>query len=262
MKRIVLFSALLTSALISCQKEIDVNLNESDPKTIIEANYIATDSVVKVIVSRSSSYFDVFEVDYINDAVVTIQEESGTEITVPFIADGQYELPGFPPNYGSNYTIRVSHNGIEYRAESRLMPVMELLPSTTQFQEESIFSDEGYWVIYRFQDPPGLGNCYKLVPTYWGKRYDKFGEFSRGSDDLTDGNLIERPLLETFQVGDSVRLELQSINQRVYNYYSQLSGTTSGFNAAVGNPDYFWTNNALGYFSAYGYSTDVIVITE
>lgn len=262
MKKIVLFSAFIISAFVSCQKEIDIDLNESDPKMVIEANYIATDSFVRVLVSKSSSYFDVFEVNSINDAAVTIQEENGLEIPVPFVADGRYELAGFPPNYGSNYVIKVSHNGMEYRAESNLMPVLQLLPSSVQYQPESIFSEEGYWVIYRFQDFPGLGNCYKMVPTYGGKRYDKFGEFSRGGDNLTDGNLVERPLIKTFQVGDTVSLELQSINARVLEYYSQLSSSNSAFNAAVGNPDYFWSNGALGYFSAYGYSTDTVIVTE
>lgn len=262
MKRIVLFSVLFSAALFSCQKEIKIDLNEANPKVIIEANYSATDSTVKVIVSRSSSYFDVFEVDFINDAFITIREENGTEVIVPFIADGTYELSGFPPVFGSTYTLKVLHNNTEYVSDSKLMPVMELLPSRVEFQEESIFSSEGYWVFYRFQDFSELGNCYKLVPSYYGSRYDKFGEFSIGNDNLTDGNLVERPLLETFQLGDTVYLELQSINQKIYDYYNQLSSSSSGFNAAVGNPDYLWSNGALGYFSAYGYSTDMVIITE
>lgn len=262
MKNFILFSVVFIFVITGCRKEIDVDLNDANPKVIIEANYIATDSLVRVKVSLTSSYFDVFESNVIDNAVVTIQQEGGTEIVVPLVGNGVYELSNFPPVFGSNYTVTVTHDGVEYVANSALLPVMELLPSYLEFQEASLFSDEGYWIYYSFQDPAGLGNCYKLIPTYGGVRYDKYNEFAKGNDKLTDGNLIERPLIETFQLGDVVILELQSINQTVFQYYTQLSSASSGFNAAVGNPDYLWTNNALGYFSAYGYSLDTVVVTE
>lgn len=247
---------------VGCRKEIDVDLNDANPKMIIEANYNATDSVVQVCISTTSSYFDAFQVNYINDAVVTIQDENGSPIVIPFTSDGLYILSNYPPTEGSNYTITVTHNGVDYTSSSQLMPAMELLPSTVAFQEASFFADEGYWITYRFQDPVGLGNCYKLIATYGGKRYDRYDEFAKGNDKLTDGNLVERPLIEPFQIGDTVILELQSVNQKIVEYYNQLSSSSSGFNAAVGNPDYLWTNNALGYFSAYGYSLDTVVVTE
>lgn len=261
MKKYILLSLLIHS-IISCQKEIDIDLNDANPKMVIEANYIATDSIVQVRITKTASYFDVYSSNLINGATVTIRENNGSSVVIPFVADGSYELTNYAPNYGATYTITVSYEGINYTASSKLMPVMQLLPSSLQYQEASIFSDEGYWVIYRFQDLPGLGNCYKLIPTYYNTTFNKFGEFFSGSDNLTDGNLIERPIINSFQVGDTIQLELQSINQRVYDYYSQLSSNTSGFTAAAGNPDYFWSNEALGYFSAYGYSTDVIVVVE
>lgn len=261
MKKYILFS-LLIIVVASCQKEIDIDLNDANPKMVIEANYIATDSIVQVRITKTSSYFDAYSSNLINGATVTIRENGGSIVVIPAISDGVYRLTNYAPNYGATYTIEVSYEGISYTASSKLMPVMQLLPSTLQYQEESIFSDEGYWVIYRFQDFPGLGNCYKLIPTYSDTTFSKFGEFASGSDNLTDGNLVERPLIKSFQVGDTIRLELQSINQRVYDYYSQLSSNTSGFTAAAGNPDYFWSNEALGYFSAYGYSTDIVVVVE
>lgn len=251
---------LVLSTFFSCQKEINVDLNESSPKVIIEANYIANDSIVQVKVSKTSSYFDEFSYNFIDGATVTIRENNGTETAIPFVVDGIYELHNYIPNYGATYTVTVNYDGTDYSASSLLMARMDLLPSTTQFQEASIFSDAGYWIYYRFQDYPGVGNCYKLFYTYNGITYDKFREFSSGDDKYTDGNLIERPLIETFQLGDTVIFELQSINQQVYDYYSQLSDNTSGFTAAAGNPDYFWSNEALGYFSAYAYSRDTVII--
>lgn len=260
MKKNVFYFAFIILTFFSCQKEIDIDLNSSDPKMVIEANYIANEGKVRVLVSKSSNYFDVFQLSTIDDAIVTIQEESGSAINVPLLSNGTYELTGLTPNFGSNYIIKVSHNGVVYEATSKLLPTLTLLPSYTEYQAQSIFSDEGYWIYYRFQDFPGLGNCYNLIPTYYGIRYDKFGEYTGGEDLLTDGNLVERPFIETFQIGDTVILELQSINQKVYNYNRELSSSGMATNAAVGNPNYFWSNKALGYFSAYSYSIDTVVI--
>lgn len=262
MKAYSIFSLLLVLALFSCQKEIDIDLNDSNPKLVIEANYIATDSIVTVRVSKTGSYFDNYITNPVNDAVVSIRENNGAEVIVPLSADGYYELANYIPTFGATYTIKVTQEGVDYSADSKLMPVLNFLPATYVYQEESLFSDAGYWITYRFQDYSGVGNCYKLITTYGGERYDKFGDFSTGSDAYTDGNLIERPLIQSFQPGDTILLELQSINQRVYDYYSQLSSNTSSFTAAAGNPDYFWSNDALGYFSAYGYSTEEVIIVE
>ena len=67
-------------------------------------------------------------------------------------------------------------------------------------------------------------------------------------------------ILEKKQLKHTVILEMQSINETIYNYYHQLSSSTSAFNAAVGNPDYLWTNKALGYFSTYTYSLDTVYV--
>lgn len=45
-------------ALFGCTKVIDVNLNEANEKYVIEANYSAEDSTVRVLITKTSSFFD------------------------------------------------------------------------------------------------------------------------------------------------------------------------------------------------------------
>jgi hypothetical protein len=251
---------LLVFLFTACQKEIKVNLNEADPRVVIEANYNATDSLVTVKVTKTVSFFDAYDEQLVASALITIKDENGNESLVPFVGDGMYVLQGLAPVMGATYTLKVVVDGVSYESKSKLMPTLQLLPSKLEFQQASFFQEEGYQIYFRFQDFPGLGNCYKLIPTYDGVRYDKFQEYSMGNDKLTDGNLVERPLFDKFQLGDTVILEMQSINEAIYNYYHQLSSSTSAFNAAVGNPDYLWTNKALGYFSAYTYSLDTVYV--
>lgn len=259
MKITVLF-ALLCLIVVGCQKEINVDLNEASPKLVIEANYIATDSLVRVKVSYTGNYFDAYSSNLVNNAVISIKASNGASVSVPFIGNGMYELANYAPTYGAIYTIQVLHEGIAYEASSLLMPTMDFTPASYEYQDETLFSEAGYWVTYRFQDPPGIGNCFKIIETYNDTTYNKFGEFRFGDDKNTDGNIRELKIYEAFAIGDTIELELQSINQSVFNYYDQLSTNTSAFTAAQGNPDYYWTNEALGYFSAYGYKKQQIVI--
>lgn len=260
MKNLFFLPIIILISLASCTKEIHIDLNDSNPKLVIEANYIATDSVVYVKVSQTGSYFDEFSINVTNDAVVSIKENNGSYVSVPFVGDGVYKLVAYAPTYGASYTIQVIHNGVAHEASSLLMPTMDFLSSSYEYLEESFFSDAGYSVTYSFQDPVGVGNCYKIVESYDDQRFDKFGEFRVGNDAYTDGNIRELKIREAFNMGDTILLELQSINQAVYDYYDQLSSNTSGFTAAQGNPNYYWSNEALGYFSAYGYKQLEIVI--
>lgn len=247
-------------SITSCQKVIDVDLNDSDPKVVIEANFIATDSIVQVKVSKTSSYFDPYEVSTINNAVIEIIDGNGVSTIIPNIGDGMYELSGYIPMYGTTYTMNVTLDGVLYSSTSELLQPLVMEVPSYEFVEESLFNEEGYLVFFRFQDPQGLGNCYKVIYQKNDTLYNKLEEMTFGDDELTDGNLIERPIFETFQIGDTVGFELQSINPKMYSYYTQLLSNTNGNSAAPANPDYVWTNEALGYFSAYGYSKNGAVI--
>ncbi|MCO5259544.1 MAG: DUF4249 domain-containing protein [Crocinitomicaceae bacterium] len=260
MKNLVVLPIVALFALFSCQKEIKINLNEANPKLVIEANYIATDSLVTVRISYTGNYFDEYSSNLVNDAAVFIKETNGSYTTVPSVGNGKYELANYAPTYGATYTIQVVKDGIAYESSSLLMPTMDFLPAAYEYQEETLFSEAGYRVKYSFQDPPGIGNCYKVIETYRDTTFSKFGEFRFGDDRLTDGNIHELSIFKSFLIGDTVLIELQSINQAVHNYYDQLSTNTSAFTAAQGNPDYYWTNEALGYFSAYGYKRQQVVI--
>lgn len=246
--------------LVACQKEIKIDLNETQPKAVITANYIANDSVVLVQVSMTSSYFDGYADNFVNNATVTISENGGPETIIPFTENGNYKLFNYAPTFGANYTLKVIHDGVDYQATQFLNAPISLLPSTSEYVEASIFSPEGYVVKYSFQDPSTMGNAYKIVYTYGGKRYDKFSELNISKDDFTNGNIMQGQPLDVFEIGDTVITELQTINMSMYNYYNQLQVNTSSFTAANGNPNFMWTNKALGYFSAYSYDTDTIIV--
>ena len=82
-------------------------------------------------------------------------------------------------------------------------------------------------------------------------------------DRFTDGNPISRPLFldPLFQLSDTIGMELRSIDEVVYDYYTELLTIAgSQASAAPANPESNWNNDALGYFSAYSNSTQEVIV--
>jgi hypothetical protein len=266
MRNFIIFSTLgILFSLGSCQKIIDVDLNDAAKKIVLEANFNASDSIVHVKVSYTSSFFDTYVPSIVNDAIVTITDHLGNTTSIPSIGNGKYQINGYAPTPGATYLINVSHDGTTYTGSSTLMNKLELLDPTATLYNQGFFGEPGgYLVSFRFQDPPGLGNYYKIIVQANDSVYDKPDEVILGDDFLTDGNLLERPIFTNYYtVGDTITFEIQAITDRVYDYYTELQTIAgSQSSSAPANPTSLWTNTALGYFSAYYNSKKGIRITE
>lgn len=263
MKQLVAFS-LLTLTLFSCQKVIDVDLNEANPQVVLEANYTAEDSTVRVRVSITSNYFDASVSPTVNDAIVTITDQAGNVISVPSVGNGEYVLANYIPQFNTTYTMHVLYNGVDYEAKCYLQQPVPLEEITYEFAPSFFGFDSGYFVYLRLQDQPGIVNNYIVQLSRNGEALDELSELLLQDDLFTDGNFLERPLFgpfDLFQLGDTVDMELRSVDVVVYDYYNEVIGIASGGGgAAPANPTTNWNNSALGYFNAYGNSRRSVII--
>jgi len=99
MKNIFTFIALSIS-IVSCQKEIDVDLNEANPVIALEGNYSSEDSLVTLNVSLTSSYFD-SELTPIDNLSPVIKDANGVSQSLISNGDGTYALTNYIPEYNS-----------------------------------------------------------------------------------------------------------------------------------------------------------------
>lgn len=259
-KYILYLLAIITFG--SCQKVIDVDLNDSNAVIVIEANYSAEDSTVRVSVTKTSSYFDNSSSPVVDDATVTIIDFNGTPQSVVSIGNGQYELAGYVPIFNSTYTLQVVHNGTLYEATCTMNSVVNLEDMTYEFFPGFFGSAGGYVVYMNFNDPAGTVNFYEAVLTRNGDALDKLDEIFLQDDQLTDGNLVERPLFASdfFELNDTIGMELRSIDEKIYDYKSEAISAAAQNSGAPGNPNPVWTNGALGYFSCYSSSRKEVII--
>ena len=252
---------------VSCQKVIDVDLNEANENIVIEANYTGEDSTVRVHVSMTSSYFNSDPSPVVDDALVTITDANGVSTNVPSIGNGDYELSNYVPQYGTNYTLVVSNQGNNYTAVCDMPQPVALEPISYEYFEGFFGSEGGYAAFLNFNDPAGVENYYVAVLGENGVVYDSTNQVFTQDDALTDGNFIQRPLFASdfFAIGDTVFMELRTVDKAIYDYTNEVQsiaggGGGGGDSAAPGNPTTNWDNYALGYFNAYGISQDTVVI--
>ena len=262
MKNIFTLIAIIL-IIASCQKEIDVDLNESNPVIVLEGNYSSEDSTVVLKVSLTSSYFDSNPSVFIDNLTPSITNAAGVSQSLLPIGGGVYVLTNYIPTYNSLYSMEVLYNGQIYSALSFLPEVVVLDPITYEYTPGFFGSGDGYFVNMNYLDPPGVINFYALQISLNNIEYNGVSELTLQNDLFSDGNPISRPVFldSLFQTGDTVGMEFRCIDEVVYDYYSEIQSIAGGqTSAAPANPESNWNNGALGYFSAYSKSSQEVII--
>ncbi len=271
MKRfsIIVSVIILVYITTSCTKVVNINLNSSNPKLIIESGISDQAGSCRVQLSKSVNYNESNVFPPVSGANITIADNLGNTITLSETSAGIYTAPLFQGVAGRTYTLTVNAEGKSYTAIST-MP----FPVTIDTLVQDSASSGGFigggggkkhifvWALFR--DPTGINNYYRFVEEINHRINPNIYIMD---DELRDGTLITRRISErdsTLKAGDSVHISLESIDKNVFTYYDmvdQLSGGGFGGQSATpANPTSNFDNGAFGYFSAYAVKTKLIVI--
>lgn len=253
---------ILTFIVYSCEKVIDVDLNDAAPVIVIEGNLSNIPNKAEVKISMTSSYFDTVPSEMVSNAVVTLKSDFGDSYVLNETGKGIYNSKEVWFREGSTYRLEVDVNGEKYEAVSKLNPAVNI-DSMRFYYEDSPFLDNGYYINMYLFDPPGVKNFYRL-------KYAKNGVFQNTIDDLilfndryVDGNTIEVTLFnQPLELNDTITLQLISLDEDAYEYlrtFQELVNSNPG-SAAPANPISNISNGALGYFSAWSSNTKSAII--
>lgn len=245
----------------SCEKVIEVDLNDSDPRIVIEAQLTEGEQEFAVTITQTADYFDNQPIPVIDDAVIYLITEDGTRTFVPFIRGGFYAT-SFEATPNQTYTLEVTIGETIYEATSFLPAKVELIELETEFQEATGPIDEGYLVYSRFVDDPAITNYYRLQHLVDGILQNEGEDIQVVDDNLFNGGIARLPLFrKVFDSGETIEVVLQHFDEASYDYFNSLvdivsnEGGPGGGSAAPGNPNSNWSNGALGYFSAFSADT-------
>lgn len=266
MKIYIIFIAGLF--LMSCEKVIDVDLKDAQPRIVIEGNVSSEPGPYVVSLSKSGSYFDNNTFERVQNGVVTITDEDGNAEVLTEVSPGTYQTDNMQGMENTNYTIQVISEGETYNANEYLPVKVEIDTLFYAKDEPGSFGSnpdtETYSIFCVFSDPIETADYYRFKMYINGQLEEAgFGTYLVIDDELFNGLTFPLQFRGREVVpGDIVRLELQTTGFNTYEYFRTLNDALrgGGMGSTPYNPITNLDNDALGYFGAYNLSAREIVI--
>ncbi len=245
-------------ALCSCQKVIDVDLNSSSPKIVIEGNVNDSGLPAIVKISRTVNFDQSNVFPPVSGANVRLTDNAGFAQTLNETSPGVYQTGGPVGTPGRTYMLSVTAAGTTYTASSTM-------PAAVPIQDLSVINGpfNSHLVQVRYHDPAGVANYYRFVMIKNGAiRTRSFLVNDRGSDGETVNHILFG-LSDSLGSGDRIQLDLQCVDRDIYEYFTALDriiGEGAGQSLAPANPPTNFTNQPLGYFSAYSVRSQNMIV--
>lgn len=251
MKKYIVISFIFLF-LISCEKEIDIDLNQNDPKFVIEGNLSNKAGESKVKISKTLNFDETVPYPAIRGALVTITDNTMDQIdTLSESTAGIYIKSGFAGIEGHTFTMMVKTGNEIFTAVSK-MPYSVHFDSLVQENLAGSSTNGGpitfiqitphYTNLYNFE------NYYQFVVT---RNDTLIGDIFIRNDIGFNGSSSTFPLWVKANKNDIVKIDMQCIDNVVYDYLFGLSENIYQYSATPANPTSNIDNGALGFFKAH-----------
>lgn len=224
MKKILLIFVALS--LWSCEEVVDVELEESDPRLVIEASLlwdIERQENIQFIKLTTTAPFFQEEIPPAMGASVSLITQTGLEFIFEEVEPGIFRHENIPSLLDVTYELMVTYNNEIYTATEQLVQVPQL-----QFVEQEIggFSGDEYEFKVYYNDPAEMENFYLF--RYLNEQIS----LQIYTDEFTDGNQTFAFFNdEDAEPGDMVGFQIQGISEGFYEYMFILrsqSGNSNG----------------------------------
>lgn len=198
---------------ISCEEVIDVELEETEPRLVIEASLVWNNeeetNLQSIILTTTAPYFD-DKVPPATGASVKITTETDEEYFFYEVSEGIYQNNNIIPVENSPYQLEVIYEDEVYIATEEYYSTPNLL-----FVEQELggFSGDEYEFKVFYEDPVDAESFYFF--RYLNEQYS----LQIYNDEFTNGNQTFAFLSdEDAKEGDLVLFEIQGISGRFYDY--------------------------------------------
>lgn len=256
------FLILSMMFLTACEKEIVLDLDESENKYVIEGVISNGSNIQTIKISKSVDFYDDSDYPSVSNAIVTVQENDEIPIIFSETSPGIYQAINFTGVEGNTYSLSVTIDGKEYTASSTMPNQVDLVDLT---YEENAFSPPGeetsYVVTPNFVDPSNEVNYYRFNLFINGIKDEGFFTLN---DDLINGEVNSFGLRSSdsdnaINLNDIITIEMFGIDENIYNYFYVLEQNSDSQNTP-NNPKSNISKNVLGYFSAQNKQFRTIII--
>jgi hypothetical protein len=265
MQKIVLYIVILSWGFSSCEKVIDIKLNDAEKKYVIEGVLTDQPGSCRVLLSQTKNFTDNNSFAGVGGAAVSITDNSNNTTVLSEDSTGVYTSGTLTGIVGNVYTLTLNINGTTFTASSVMPPKINM--DSLYITEENLFGEIRKTTNVEYLDPVGIGNNYRFILYVNGEK--KKNIYIR-NDDYSDGNVsVDKLFLfgdedddKELKTGDQVKTEMLCISSPVYKYWYSLSESATGDNnsASPANPVSNISGGALGYFSAHTIQSKTVAV--
>lgn len=266
---ILLILTLVSSCFFSgCLSELEFDLPEQATRNIAivaNLNKSSSGSAIVVDIKRVAVYGGFNQEDPINNAQVSLLDEAGNSVDVPWLSGGYYysNISGLTVETGMRYQLNVEVDGKQYESTfERLHPVPEAdkiehsaigrnelndfgnivenryiqffinTPLIPEGSSEKVYLKWDFVGVYRYIETmlpgpfaPQANVCYITRQLGLDEVAIFNGPESR-EETLENNFLLEEPLDHRFSRGFYLNVSQQSMSQGAYEYWDQLKKIT------------------------------------
>lgn len=218
---------ITTFIFFSCEEVINVDLEQSEPRLVIEASIIWEKGTAgtnqRILISETSPFYEE-ETMAVENAEVKVTSAGGDIFIFEHIEEGVYMNTQFKPELEMTYNLEVVYQDEVYTASETLVPVTSI--DYVEQTETGGFSGDEIELKAYYTDPADEQNYYLF------KFSDEKVSLEFYEDEFTNGNQIFGYYsTEDIESGDEIDIELQGISKSYYEYLfilrSQI-GTNEG----------------------------------
>jgi hypothetical protein len=242
----LLISVCIALTVVSCEEIIEVNLNEGDPKYVIEADLTSLSSDQVIRVTQTVPFNADVPSKPIENALVAVSDSRGQVFNFVSQGQGYYTVQNLKLQENITYNLSVNIDNELFEATSKLEDFVAI--DSLGVIEEHVFNESYYFVLFKFNDPIDIPNYYRYSTSVNGGPFRFSSAFS---DKFNDGLFITHQIANSdnsLAIGDSVVVRRQCISKEVYDYWNEIQFANPG-NASPSNPKSNISNGAFGYFS-------------
>ncbi|WKV10600.1 DUF4249 family protein [Marivirga harenae] len=226
----VLFAVLLNW---SCQNIIDLDLEQSDTRLVIEGEILDKNTIKRIRVSQSLNYYDTGRMNPVTDADISLLDENDNLISSFFYntQDSIYQTPdSLTLDVGSAYKIQIEANEELLEATGKILenPTVDSIYylSDQELMElgQPVF-EEGYFLFVN-------GKLNNEGVEYFKLDISVNDTLQNSRDDISNSILTSElfgkefqglPIPGSFEEEDEIFLEFYAIEEDVYQYYLEFT---------------------------------------
>ncbi len=246
---------LLISIVVACEQDITTGLPESDPLVAFDAWLYHSATPQTIDIYTTNTYFDSSEPVGISGATVEITNINDPVDTYSFTEGPAGEYTWIPltatdtfATIGGVYSLTIDIGGTTYESLTDLSAVPSIDSIYWRFDEGDAFIEDSYFANFWARDLEGKGDTYWIKSWKNGELLNKPNEiniaydaaFSEDGD--ADGLFFIQPirelinpfdfddedvLINPFEPGDSIYVELNSISQDAFFFLQQVQIQTA-----------------------------------